>query len=91
MFFLRKLCSALGTLKAAGTNGLDEPSSEPLPFQMLATAYRRKKMMEAVMDGDNDSRKRLSLKIAEDAERRKFDLAGNVATSWKVKKHTDMP
>ena len=48
-------------------------------------------MMEAVMDGDNDSRKRLSLKIAEDAERRKFDLAGNVATSWKVKKHTDMP
>ncbi|KAJ7294565.1 hypothetical protein O6H91_01G172700 [Diphasiastrum complanatum] len=40
---------------------------QPLPFQLLAQAYRRKKLMEAVMGGDKAAQERLQAR-AEEAE-----------------------
>ncbi|KAH7296667.1 hypothetical protein KP509_26G033400 [Ceratopteris richardii] len=45
----------------------DKSSKQPLPFQLLAQAYRRKKLMEAVMGGDKAAQERLKAK-AEEAE-----------------------
>ncbi|XP_024542984.1 uncharacterized protein LOC9634884 isoform X1 [Selaginella moellendorffii] len=44
-----------------------KPKVQPLPFQLLAQAYRRKKMMEAVMGGDKAAQQRLRAK-ADEAE-----------------------
>ncbi|KAK3272247.1 hypothetical protein CYMTET_19447 [Cymbomonas tetramitiformis] len=46
----------------AGDRGAASPA--PLPFELLATAYRRKKLLEAVMGGDRQQRNRMSAKAA---------------------------
>lgn len=45
----------------------EKSKKQPLPFQLLAQAYRRKKLMEAVMGGDKTAQERLRAK-AEEAE-----------------------
>eukprot|EP01018_Ginkgo_biloba_P015986 Gb_28609 [translate_table: standard] len=45
----------------------EKAKKQPLPFQLLAQAYRRKKLIEAVMGGDKTTQQRLRAK-AEKAE-----------------------
>ncbi|GBG84237.1 hypothetical protein CBR_g38208 [Chara braunii] len=61
----------------------DNKNAQTLPFQLLATAYRRKKLMDAVMAGDKATRERLMAKAdAAEAERAALS-AENADQKWK--------
>eukprot|EP00249_Psilotum_nudum_P013065 c24133_g1_i2 orf=220-1269(+) len=54
----------------------EKTNKQSLPFQLLAQAYRRKKLMEAVMGGDKAAQERLRAKAEEaEAERQTILLA----------------
>ncbi|CAM6109815.1 unnamed protein product [Calypogeia fissa] len=60
--------------------------AQPLPFPLLAQAYRRKKLMEAVMQGDKATQERLQARAEEMEQERVAAIAELEAQKRQVKK-----
>ncbi|BBN05841.1 hypothetical protein MPTK1_3g16360 [Marchantia polymorpha subsp. ruderalis] len=60
--------------------------AQPLPFPLLAQAYRRKKLMEAVMGGDKGTQERLQARAEEMEAERIAAIAEAEAQKRQVKK-----
>ncbi|KAL2634804.1 hypothetical protein R1flu_006283 [Riccia fluitans] len=60
--------------------------AQPLPFPLLAQAYRRKKLMEAVMGGDKSTQERLQARAEEMESERVAAIAEAEAQKRQIKK-----